>query len=315
MDDPSSFPIIGPGAPYINPAMLTAAPTGISWSTIPDRTSTPDQQYAEIVNICGRSTAMVDEYCNQPLRATIDVEEWTGPGDFRCQNQPTGVTRLLASRSPIVAVIGGQVSSSASFPRSWQTVPANQFEPEIALIGVYGTTAPGASGGGGQAILMAPGWVTWLFGRLSSRIRVTYLNGWPHASLTTASTAGASTLELDDITGWLGAVGNIYGQALQEAVLVTAVTPATTDAISGPGTVTLAVPLSFDHQAGDIVTSLPGSVIQASILFSVAQALTRGATATAVQSLGGGVTGSGGLSAKDLTDRAERLINSYRRTI
>lgn len=268
-----------------------------------------------MTNICFRATADVDEYCNQPLRATVDIEQWTGPGDFRCQNQPTGVTRLLASRSPITAVLGGRVSSSASFPRSWQAVSANQFEPEIALLGVYGTTAPGASGGGGQAILMAPGWVTWLFGRLSSRIEVTYLNGWPHASLTEACTVGDTTMAIDDITGWLGAVGNLYGQALQESVLVTTVTPTTTGAFSGPGTVTLASPLSFSHQVGDIVTSLPGSVIQATILYSVAQALTRGATATAVQSLGGGVTGSGGLSATDLIARAEKAIHSYRRTI
>lgn len=313
MDDPSSFPIIGPGAPYITPAMLMAAPTGISWSTIPSQKSTPSEKLAEVTNICFRATADVDEYCNQPLRATVDIEQWTGPGDFRCQNQPTGVTRLLASRSPITAVLGGRVSSSASFPRSWQTVPANQFEPEIALLGVYGTTAPGASGGGGQAILMAPGWV--LFGRLSSRIEVTYLNGWPHASLTEACTVGDTTMAIDDITGWLGAVGNLYGQALQESVLVTTVTPTTTGAFSGPGTVTLASPLSFSHQVGDIVTSLPGSVIQATILYSVAQALTRGATATAVQSLGGGVTGSGGLSATDLIARAEKAIHSYRRTI
>lgn len=268
-----------------------------------------------MTNICFRATADVDEYCNQPLRATIDVEQWTGPGDFRCQLQPTGVTRLLSSRSPITAVIGGQVSSSASFPRSWQTVPANQFEPEIALLGVYGTTAPGASGGGGQAILMAPGWVTWLFGRLSSRIQVTYLNGWPHASLAAACSVGDTTMAIDDITGWLGAVGNIFGQAQQEAVLVTAVTPATTGAISGPGVVTLGAPLSFTHQVGDIVTTLPGSVIQATILYSVAQALTRGATATTVQSLGGGASGSGGLSATNLIARAEKAIHSYRRTI
>lgn len=286
-----------------------------SWSTIPDRTSTPDQQYAEQVNICARATAMIDEYCNQPLRATVDVEQAYGLGDFRCQLQPTGVTRILLSRSPVISVVSGQVSSAASFPRSWQTIPANQWDVEKPIIGVYGTTAPGNSGGGGQAVLLAPGWVTWLFGRLSNVIQVTYLNGWPHASLTAPATAGASTLAIDDITGWLGATGNIYGQALQEAVLATAVTPATTGAISGPGTLTLSVPLSFTHQTGDIVTALPGSVIQAAILYATIQALTRGATATAVQSLGGTVSGSGGLSPDSLEKMAQAYISAYRRTI
>ena len=315
MEDPSSFPIIGPGTPYINPAILTSASTGISWNTIPDRNSTPDQKYAEQVNICGRATSMVNQYVNNVLRATVDTETWTGPGDFRCQNQPTGVTRLLASRSPITAVIGGQVSSAASFPRAYQTIPANQFDIEVPLLGVYGTTAPGSSGTGGQAILVAPGWVTWAFGRLANRIQVTYINGWPHGSLTEAATTGASTLAVDDITGWDSATGNIYGQALQEAVLVTAVTPTVTDAISGPGTLTLAEPLVYDHQVGDIVTTLPGAVIQATILYGVIQALTRGATATAVQSISGGVSGTGGLNPAQLEKMAQSYIAPYRRVI
>lgn len=258
---------------------------------------------------------MIDEFCNQPLRATIDVETLYGPGDFRCQMQPNGNARLLLSRSPVIEVIGGRVSAAASFPASYQTVPANQFRVEKNLIGVYGTTAPGNSGGGGQSVLMAPGWLSWIFGRLSTLVEVTYLNGWAHASITVGVDAGSTTLAVDDITGWLGAAGNIYGQALQEAVLVTAVTPTVTGAISGPGTVTLATPLAFAHQVGDIVTALPGSVIQAAILYGVIQALTRGATSTAVQSLGGTVSGGGGLSPDALEKSAQSYISAYKRTI
>lgn len=315
--DPSSLPIIGPGTPYINPQILLSAPTGISWNTVPGRTATADQQYAEQVNICARSTAMVDEYCNQPLRATIDTDYFTAPGDFRVQNQPTGVTRMICTRGPVVAVIGGAVSAAAAFPRSWQDVPANQWDVEVPVAGVYGTTAPSASASGGQAVLLAPGWVTWATGRQTTRVRVNYLNGWPHASLTTAADAADSTLGVDDITGWLGACGVVYGQAMQESMLVTAVTPATSGAISGPGTLTLASPLSFPHQAGDIVSTLPGSVMQAAIFFSVMQALTRGATATAVQSLSGGVTGGGGgaLSPSGLIGTAQRLLDPFKRRI
>jgi hypothetical protein len=313
--DPSGIPIIGPGTPYINPAILVAASTGISWSTVPNKGATVAQQLAEQTNICSRATAMVNQYCNQPLRATIDTETWSAPGDFRAQNQPNGVTRLLTSRSPITAVISGQFSAAGAFPRQWTPIPGNQFEPEIDLVGVYGTTAPGASGGGGQAILMAPGWVDWCFGRLGTRVQVTYLNGWPHASLTVAPMAGDTSMSIDDITGWLGAVGTVMGQALEEAVMVTAVTPLVTGAISGPGVVTVSQGLAFDHQVGDIVTSLPGSVVQAAILYSTVQALTRGATATAVQSIGGGVSGSGGLNPASLIAQAETYIHAYKRTL
>jgi hypothetical protein len=315
VDNPAGVPVVGPGAPYITPLTLTAAPTGISWSSIPAMGATAAQQLAEQLNICVRATAMIDSFCNQPLRATVDVEELTGPGDFRCQNQPTGVTRLLLSRSPVLSVVSGQVSSAAAFPRSWQTIAANQFEVEQALIGVYGTTAPGSSGGGGQAVLLAPGWVTWLFGRLSSRVQVTYINGWPHAALTGAAAAGASTLTVDDITGWTGAAGNISDSAFQEFVSVTAVTPTTSGAISGPGTLTLSSALVYGHDKGTLVSTLPASVVQAAIYLCVGQALTRGATATTVQAISGGSTGGGTATQTSYADMAKALIAPFKRVI
>jgi hypothetical protein len=312
---PAGVPVVGPGTPYITPAMLTAAPTGISWSTIPERNATPQQQLAEQLNICARATAMVDGYCNQPLRATIDVESLQGPGEFRCQNYPTGVTRLLLSRGPVVAVISGRVSSAAAFPPSWSDIPANQFRPEKPLLGVYGTTAPGTSGGGGQSVLLAPGWVTWLLGRSGCWVEATYLNGWPHASLTAAATAGANTIAVDDITGWVGAVGNLYDGGQQESVAVTAVTPTVSGAISGPGSLTLATTLSYSHSDGVLVSALPQSVQQSAIYFGIAQALTRGATATAVQSLSGSSAGSGPGTSAQYTAAAQALIHTYRRVI
>ena len=315
-ENPAGTPVVGPGTPYITPDTLTAAPTGISWSTIPQRAATAEQQYAELLNLCNRSTAIIDQFCNQPLRATVDTEDFTGPGDFRVQNQPTGVTRILASRSPVTTIVSGQVSNSASFPRSWQTIPANQFEAEKPLIGVYGTSAPGASGGGGQGILLAPGWVTWLFGRLSSRLQVTYINGWPHAGLTATAAVGATSLTVDDITGWTGAAGMIYDSGgVQEFISCTTITPATTGAISGPGTLTLASALVYPHSKGTVVSSLPASVQQAAIYLCVSQALTRGATATAIQNVSGGSVGGGAAQSEQYQKMGLALVTPYRRVM
>lgn len=314
-DDPTGVPIVGPGTPYINPSILVNAPTGIAWTTLPDRNSTPQQQYAAQLDICVRASAQADGWCNQPLRATVDTETLTGPGDFRCQLQPTGVARLLMSRSPVTSVVSGRVSSAGAFPRSWTTIDGDQFEAEQPLIGVYGTTAPSSAGGGGQAILLAPGWVTWGFGRMSSRIEVTYINGWPHASLTTAATAGGTTLVVDDITGWDGAAGVVYDGGEQEFVSVSSVTPTVTDAISGPGTLTLSTGLTYAHNRGVIVSALPASVQQACIYLAVAQALTRGATATAVQAIGGSATGGGPQSSGDYVALAQAELQPYRRVI
>jgi hypothetical protein len=323
IDTPAGTPVVGPGAPYITPAILTAATTGISWATIPDRKSSPEQQLAEQLNMCVRATSDIDSYCNQPLRATVDTETFYGPGEFRAQIQPNGVARLLSSRGPVLFIESGRVSSAAVFPPSWSTIAGNQFAPAYPLVGLYGSSAPGASAGGGQAILMAPGLMNWWYGgRLNAQVQVTYVNGWPHSALTAAVSAGASSITVDDITGWInsttgqGAAGNIYDTAaFQEFVSVTAVTPTTTGAISGPGTLTLATPLVYDHDKGVLVSTLPGNVQLAAIYLCVSQALTRGATATAVQAISGGASGGGPQASGDYVKTAHQLIHSYRRTI
>lgn len=315
IDNPGGIPIVGPGTPYITPAILTNAPTGIAWATIPDRVSTPAQQYAEQLNICVRASGLADRAANLPLRATVDVEPFTGPGDFRVQNQPGGVTRILTSRSPVTSVVSARVSAAAVFPRSWRTIPANQMEPEKPLLGVYGTSAPSPAGSGGQAILLAPGWVSWGYGRQSTRIEVTYINGWPHGSLTAGVAAGATSIRVDDITGWAGAAGTVYDGAAQEFIVCTAVTPDVAGAIAGPGTLTLFAALAFAHGPGTLVTSLPAAVMQACIFYAVALALTRGATATAVQSISGGAAGGGAQSATDLIKLGDDLMHSFIRVL
>jgi hypothetical protein len=292
---------------------LVQASTGISWSTIPERGASPAAQYAAQLDFCVRATAMVDALCNQPLRATVDTDEVVGPGTWYCQNQPAGTTRIMLSRSPIIQVVGGQVSAAAAFPPSWTTVDANQFRIEKPVFGVYGTSAPSAAGEGGQAVIMAPGWVTWGFGRETSLVQVQYINGWPHGSLTAAVDALATRVHVDDITGWDGASGTIYDSGSQEVVFVDSVTPDTADAISGPGYLELSTALAYSHAAGTLVSTLPGSVQQAGILLATSQALTRGATATTVQTISGVGTGQAGGSAEALAKAAKELLIPFAR--
>lgn len=317
IDDPTGIPVAGPGSPYISPAMLTAAPTGVAWSSIGSASGkpTPEQQIDEVINVCGRATAMVNGYCNVPLRATIDTELLTGPGDFRFQLQPGGRARLLLSRPPVVSVLSGQWTPANAFPAQWTSVAAGQFRVEKPLMGVYGTSTPGGSGEGGQAVLLAPGIVNWRFGRQAFDVEVTYLNGWPHATTTTAVAASATALRVDDITGWAGATGTVHDAGAQEPVTVTAVTPSTTGAQAGPGTLTLSGPLNYGHAPGTVLTTLPGTVIQATIMFAVSQALIRGATATTVQALPGSRSSSGSRGPDDLIAEAKQMLQPYRRTI
>ena len=306
--------IVAPGAPYITPAILTSAATGISWNSIPSPSASPEQKLAEQLNICMRATSDIDGYCNVPLRATIDTETLFGPGNSRFQIQRNGVGWLLLSRPPVVSVLSGQWSPAASFPPSWTQLAADQFKIKQPIMGVYGTTAPGASGEGGQEILVAPG-VIGMPQRDGIQIEVTYLNGWPHAQITTAANVGDTTVHVDDITGWAGAIGTIHDPAGQEAAAVKSVSPDTTGALSGPGTLTLSAPLTYAHAVGTLYTTLPATVIEAAILFSVAQALVRGGTSVTAPPVPGSSSSGGGKSAESFAAEAELKLVRFRRTV
>jgi hypothetical protein len=333
---------VASGTPYVTPPMLVAAPTGIVWETIGGGPLPNDQQqFNEQINLCNRATSMINGYCNQPLRATIDSETLYGPGDFRFQMSPNGSARLLLSRSPVTQVLGGQVSMASAYPSQWTPIPAQYWKIEKPLLGVYGTTVPGGSDNSGQAVLLAPGFASWLGGRNGYEVQTVYVNGWPHASLQEAASAGDMTISIDDCTGWgpppqllaqagsstttvpqipglqgipqlapigSGAAGTLYDPGWQEAFSTVAAS-----ATSGPGVLTLATPLAYDHAVGVMASTLPNTVIQAAILFCVAQALVRGATATSIQAVPGSMAAE--KEPGHYAGEAEILIHPYKRVI
>jgi hypothetical protein len=333
---------VAAGTPYVTPNMLIAAPTGIIWETIGGGARPDDQQqFTEQVNLCRRATSMIDGYVNQPLRATIDSETLWGPGDFRFQMQPNGNARLLLSRSPVTQVLGGQITIANAFPSQWTAIGPQFWKIEKPLIGVYGTSTPGGSDNSGQAVLLAPGFASWMAGRLGYQAECVYVNGWPHGSLQEDASAGDTTIAIDDCTGWgpppqvtmqagsstttipqlpdqmfipqlttqaRGAAGTLYDPGLQEVFNTLAAS-----AVSGPGVLTLAEPLKMDHEVGVMVSTLPNSVIQAAILFCVYQALIRGATATSIQATPGAAAGM--KDPASYAGEAELLIHPYKRVI
>ncbi len=325
---PLALPV-GPLTPYVTPGILTGAPTGISWGSIPPgKSATPAMRLAEQANICMRATAQADAYCNQTLRATVDTEQNSGPDRWVTIQPSTGNARVMVQRWPVLAIQNILVASNGTFPRQYLQVPAGLYDVERPIIGIAGTTAPAPDGQGGQAILIAPGYVNWKLGRNGYVIRVTYVNGWPHTSLTAASTAGGSTLAVDDCTGWAmqgGAINVgggvvpvpgtttavIYDSGQQEVVQIIAAS-----ANAGAGTLTTQAPMQFAHSPGVLVTTLPASLMWAVTLFGTAMALTRGATSTTVHEIPG--AGAGTVPSRepsDLIGEAELLLNPYRRTL
>ena len=287
---------------------------------------------AEMWNMCARATSRADGFTNQVLRATADVELVHGP-DYRMTVGPASGgsyptpywgnsaalnARIILSRWPVLSVTGVETCPNNLWPRTWTSVPAGYFEPMVPPIGLYGSVAPGGSAEGGQSILVGGGYINWCYGRNGWAVKVSYINGWPHTSLTSAVLAGATTLPVSDCTGWAvenyydtytGATGRIEDSGQQEAIHVT-----TASAAAGPGTLTLSAAISYPHQAGTLVTTMPASVQQACIYFATAEALTRGATSTTIHAVGGGAQSSDG-GAKALIEEGELLLHPFRRTV
>ena len=299
--------------PYVTPAVLINAPTGISWETIPDFDSTSDAQLAEQFNICWRATHFIDTWCNQPLRATIDTEEILGP-DYRFIVDNNGLGRAITSRWPVTEIISGKYASSASYPVNWQTIPTDAMFIENPISTSSGVSVEAAAGS--SAIRITPGFLDWSSGRNGLRFQITYINGWAHAGITATASADATTLQIDDCTGMLnGTIGRglwIYDGAQTEYVVASAVS-----APSGPGTLTIASPLLYEHDGTSeqpvLISSMPSVIQEAAIFHASYQAMVRGATATTVQQMPGSTSkSSDGISL--LQDCKDMLI-PFRRTI
>ena len=317
--------------PYVTPEQLLTGqwPTGVAFGTIPDTSqdteATPPQQYAVLSMICRQASVRADQIVNMPLRSVMTTEELDGP-DFRVTMQwSSGNGRFIASRWPVTQVTNVQVAWNAGFPRQWTVLPSGSYEPEFPVDGLYGASVPSA-GAGGQSILFAPGYMFWgggwpggqISGRYKFRVSATYLSGWPHTCLTTSAAAGATTIDVDDCTGWvitgtsgatIGAAGTIYDAmgGGQEAITVTEAS-----ATSGPGTLTLASGLNYAHDSLIAVSAMPETVIWATALLAGQAALVRGATATTIQTTSGRAQSTG---TDPLVQEARQLLSTFRRTI
>jgi hypothetical protein len=303
--------------------MLMNAPTGLSWNLIPKPKADSQEQLAEVTNICWRATSIVDTYCNQVLRATVDTEQLQGPGNVRVGVQrDTGNGILIMRRWPVTNVLAIQTAAATGFPRVWSAVPAGKYAVAHPLINMATDTASATSPDGAMSVLVAPGYITWDQGRNGLLALVSYTNGWPHTSLTQPAAVGATVLNVDDVTGFAGATGFAYDGADTEAISVTSVTAATPlplpngagTAQSGPGTITLASPLTYAHDTGVVVSSLPANVLWAAVLAAATQVLESGNTAITVQNLPGSLS-TGGTGIADLEATYKKLLDPFRRII
>ena len=326
------------GTPYLSEALLFNAPTSVSWEIIPEPDATDAQVQAAVNDVIWRATSRLDTWCHQVLRATPDTEYLNGPGQPRCNVDPnTGNGVLQMRRWPVTEVLAIQTSLSTVFPRVWSLVPSDQYEIRHPLI-YSGDSASATAPDGGWTIDVAPDYISWTPGipatltsgwnwgssgaRGGQRVQVSYINGWPHTSLTATAIAGATTLDVDDVTGWTGASGFAYDGASTEPLAVSSVaatTPFTLPndagtAQAGPGTITLSSGLAYEHQEGTLISAFPAVLIEAAIYAACLQALDAGIDAIAVQSVNGERVSSAA-AQKDIATEMELILQYFKRVI
>lgn len=312
--------------PYITPLMLNSAPTGVSWDLIPYPGATSQEQYEEQYNICTRATKMIDGATNQVFRSTIDSEVNQGPNYYVTVDNSTQQLRWILTRWPVTQILAAQVSPNV-LPPIWQAVPNGNWRIDTPVVGVYGSYVSGGSGGsGGQTIYLGAGNGGWNQGRNGYLVACSYVNGWPHAGISANATAGATTLSVDNVTGFAGANALIHDGASSEEISVTSVTATTQQVLpnsggtapAGPGTLTLATPLQFAHAGGSppgvVVSSIPSDVIWATILAATVQALESGINAITIQNVHGSQT-VGGHGTEELDMEWRRIVKPYKRVI
>ena len=325
-------------SPYISPAVLRAHPTGVSWNQIPSKDATPQQNTAELVNICWAATHEVDAFVNQNLRASLTSERLLGPDYYLTIPQGAfGPARLHVSRFPVVRVMGGQISPAQSFPPQWTTLAASQFQLDYSIIGDVSTDPMiNAAGAGPAAVLVAPGYISWAGGRRGMRLQVDYISGWRMSGITSQAIAGATSLQVDDVIGWDQLSENtnqfplatIFDDDLSEDVQVSTavatnpiVTSSGVTVQAGPGTLTLRPPgLQYTHNrmtgvSPTLITCMPDSVIWGTTLLAASMALTRGATASTMPAMPGSSSSSGSAAKTALVARAQELLRPYRRPL
>jgi hypothetical protein len=293
--------------PYITAQMLASAPAGVAWTVIPSLQATSAENAAEVMQACWRATSVIDGFCHQPLRCAVVSDQLTGPGRPRITvDRDTLRGTLVTHRGPVRAVLSVQLAPAAGWMSTgtqWTTVPAGQYRPRHPMLT---TAGPDTTWSGGYSIDIAAGWLNWDLGRAGWDVRYSFLPGWPHTSLTAPAAQGATTVAVDDVTGWAGVAGNVYDGVSTEtaqAASVAASSPvilpdAVTAVPAGPGTLTLAAPLGYAHPAGTVFSALPPAVIHAAVLAATVQAI-EGIDAVATQSLNAQFAGGSAALAEE----------------
>lgn len=303
--------------PYISPAQLLAAGhLGVSWSTLPKVGSSDNEPY--LLDICNQASDEANNIVRQQLGCSIVTEQIYGKSEFLNNTKAAGTLQGVLSQGPIIRVIGGAWGFNA-LPSALQTLNVNQFNittpqftPQLSNTS-FASTAVRRFYLSQMPILTNANEVI---------VQITYLSGFPVATLTTES---SSILNVTDVTGFngftplyannsalSGSLATIYDGRNTEIVQIVS-TNSATDVLGepyGPGTLTLAADPQFTHSVGTIISIFPPSIIEAVLFLAGALGLSRGATSLNVQGQSRGTSNS---ISQTFRKTASNLLAPYTR--
>jgi hypothetical protein len=242
--------------PYLSLAEFKNAPTALDYGNLVQGGNQAAQD-AELTNAITRASSYIDQFCNQIIGATVDVEQQ------RVRVSADGSIRIHPKYFPIVAL----TSLSAGYtPTSLVAVPdcSVAWLEEQQIIFPYATanlnwSSQGALGFGGGSP------------RQTMYVNYGYVNGYANTLSAANANVGATSITVLDGTGITpGESLKIFDGASTENVVVA------DNYTFGSTTVPLTAPTLYAHSAGVTVSALPAAVKEAAILITSAYLKIRG---------------------------------------
>lgn len=243
--------------PYLSLNEFKNAPTALDYGNLVVG-GNQSAQDAELSNAITRASSWIDQYCNQIIGATVDVEQQ------RVRIGGDGSLRVHPKYFPIVALTDFNYGAT---PNDMTAVPDCSIawleEQSIVMPYTQLPTTMSSQGPLSFGFANTPGGTMY--------VNYTYVNGYANTQLASAADAADTTIIVDDATGIVpGESLKIFDGAKTENIEVDSTY------VYGSTTVPLAEPLVYAHATTSSVSALPAAIKEAAILVTSAYLKIRG---------------------------------------
>lgn len=234
--------------PYLTIAEYRAAPTAVDTNNFILNDTQPAQD-AALAQVIARASAWIDNTCNQPLIASLHVE------NKRPRYNRYGALSIHPDRTPLNQLVALSVGTNGANLYTVTDLTGAFIDEGNWIIpsSPAGAVSPISSFGSGMS------------GRGSQVLtRLTTVSGWPNTTLASAPAVGATSFTVVSPVGFTPALGSDVAD--MTVTIFDGVNTETITVLSVAGSTLNCAPLGFAHTSGVAVSGLPGDVKEAAIL-------------------------------------------------